>query len=746
MKKQVVFLTNTIYGDSNYEVNLWHGVAAGADKSNVSLFTLAGGQLTPDGEGNPSVPFLFQLARNLKTDAVLINAGTIQAGLKNGLLERYIQEFPATNKATTALTVPSVNSVVVDNYSGMHSLVEHIVTGLGRQRVAYISGPWTNAEALERLRAYRDVLKAHGIPHDEALIFEGTWMGPSAVEGIRKFLETRVSFDALVCANDLMAVAALEELGKRGIEVPREVVVSGFDDSEESRFCIPQLSTVFQPIGTLGATAVELLARRIRGEPVGKLGLVPAQVVLRASAPAHLSVEVTEEAGTAARIPGTTPSDDPWLTAVKGLRSAQSPASWDGEVLDLLLEAWGQKSFPLASRMHGLLKKASSADRQGFLRLLTRLRADTEPARTTTEQWQRASSLERQLLESHRDFEIQQDFFQGKRTEAQMNALIAANRFLNGVSSVSVLEDALVHSFVRCGMQTCHVVLVERNPEGTARGKRIASMVGGRAGGNASQAGWFDLVHLIDAGAPGGSDGNWVVYPLVFEDQNMGYIVFQVSEALPFLYESLTNLVAGVLHSLLLIERIGKAEDLAARRADRIGELVRPMIRSLNETGALARNQGEVMAMLTKTNAETARRLAGMDRPVAAMKKALDQVMGLTSIIEEVSATINVIAINAAIAAARAGADGKVFSVISSEIRNLSVQTSTNTGQISVVLKELDEHSQSFVEANTQTKEVFARLESDVVNLHSSLESIQKAMENLNVQAELVLNTMANDA
>ena len=125
------------------------------------------------------------------------------------------------------------------------------------------------------------------------------------------------------------------------------------------------------------------------------------------------------------------------------------------------------------------------------------------------------------------------------------------------------------------------------------------------------------------------------------------------------------------------------------------------------------------------------------------MKEALGQVVGLIGTIEEVSETINVIAINAAIAAARAGSDGKVFGVISAEIRKLSVQTRSNTGQITEVLDELGNHAQTFFEANAQTRAGFSRLESEIRQLVVSLQNIQEAMESMNGQAQLVLQTMA---
>jgi hypothetical protein len=612
-------------------MDLWTGASQEAARSSTSLITIVGGQLVDVG-GVAKVPFLYRLAKRFEPSPVIINGGTLQHGLAEGL-ETFAREFPATNKVVTAISVAGIPSVVVDNFAGMRGMVEHVVGTLGRKRPLYVSGPYSNSEAQDRLRAFRETLQAHGLPIREDEIWEGTWMGPSAAEALRQAIARQIPFDAVICANDLMAVAIVEELGAQGMAVPDAVVVAGFDDIEAARFCRPPLSTVFQPIAELGSRAFSVAHQ---GQRTGQVR-VPARAVFRASAPQTLDGS--------------------------GEHSAQKE-------LEELRELY-----------HGL-----------------------------------------------------------KRNEALTNAMVRVNRVLNQVGGLGTLEQAVARGFAECGIRDCSVVLLEGHSDAWTGGRRIVHVAAGEPQ-RADRTARFALTAPLPEGAPDAGK-EWLLLPLSFEEQDLGYVVFGRADVSPFVYEALSNLLAGVLHSLLLLDRVREAESLAGLRADRIGELVRPMIDSIQQTGTVARQQGSVMETLVKTNTESAQRLDSMDTQVLQIRNDLDRVMKLIGSIQEVAETISVIAINASIAAARAGANGRVFGVISAEIRRLSIQTKENTEQIAGVLEVLGGNAQGFLDSSHQTRTVFSRLEGEIEKLLVSLGSIQDAMSAMDGQAQQVLQTM----
>jgi LacI family transcriptional regulator len=142
--------------------------------------------------------------------------------------------------------------VIVDNGHGVGAAVTHLIETHGAKHIAFIGGPSGSAEAKERIVAYRAALAAAGLQQDARFELDGDYTRPSGVAAVGTLLDERrvpaAALDALVAANDYMALGAMEELGRRGIHVPNEVAVVGFDDmasagnpaafiEPSSRFC-----------------------------------------------------------------------------------------------------------------------------------------------------------------------------------------------------------------------------------------------------------------------------------------------------------------------------------------------------------------------------------------------------------------------------------------------------------------------------------------------------------------------------
>jgi LacI family transcriptional regulator len=177
-----------------------------------------------------------------------------------------------------------VNVVSADNWSGARALVEHLVVDHGRRRLFHIDGPATAPDAKERRLAMLAVIEANP---GTALAgsFSGHFSVMSGQKGTVAMLEAGGELpDALVCANDQMAIGALRALAAHGIRVPDDIAVVGFDDIFPASLCDPPLTTVHQPIRRLGEVACDRLSELII-EPTlrPKQELLPTELVLRSS-------------------------------------------------------------------------------------------------------------------------------------------------------------------------------------------------------------------------------------------------------------------------------------------------------------------------------------------------------------------------------------------------------------------------------------------------------------------------------
>lgn len=155
-----------------------------------------------------------------------------------------------------------MDTVLVDNEHGALLATEHLLAQ-GCQRIACIMGPREVTTASQRLRGYRAALRAAGRPLERDLVRYADFREAGGHAAMADLLESRTEPDAVFAGNDLMTVGALACLTERGIKVPDEVAVVGFDDVAWAGYLRPPLSTVSQPTYELGRTAASLLLARI---------------------------------------------------------------------------------------------------------------------------------------------------------------------------------------------------------------------------------------------------------------------------------------------------------------------------------------------------------------------------------------------------------------------------------------------------------------------------------------------------
>ena len=157
---------------------------------------------------------------------------------------------------------PDLDSVEGDNFAGGYRATEHLV-GLGHRRIAAIRGPLLAQESIDRLAGYKQALLDAGILLDEALIAEGDYSQRSGFEQTPHLLDH--SPTAIFCVNDAMAAGALLALHRAGLAVPGDISVVGYDDLPNSRYTIPPLTTVHQPIYEMGRHAADRVIDQIEG-------------------------------------------------------------------------------------------------------------------------------------------------------------------------------------------------------------------------------------------------------------------------------------------------------------------------------------------------------------------------------------------------------------------------------------------------------------------------------------------------
>ena len=170
--------------------------------------------------------------------------------------------------------------VDVDNVAGSAGAAEHLIAQ-GRRNIALITGPQDMPAGLDRFTGWRDALQAHGL--DTSLVEYGDFSPYSGMEAMRRLLATGRPIDGLFAANDQMAAGAYSAIHEAGLDIPGDIAVVGFDDDNFGLTATPPLTTVHQPSIGLGEAMAQVLVRRLAGEPVERVTLLPTELVVRQS-------------------------------------------------------------------------------------------------------------------------------------------------------------------------------------------------------------------------------------------------------------------------------------------------------------------------------------------------------------------------------------------------------------------------------------------------------------------------------
>jgi LacI family transcriptional regulator len=156
------------------------------------------------------------------------------------------------------------SSVVPSEVLGGYAATMHLLDA-GHRRIGFINGEGWIEAAAERLKGYRQALSSRDIPFDPQLVREGDWQVSSGHAHAQALLALPEPPTALFCANDLMAVGAIEAVRERGLEIPRQVSVVGYDDQDIARYTQPPLTTVLLPNYEMGHWAAENLIAQVNG-------------------------------------------------------------------------------------------------------------------------------------------------------------------------------------------------------------------------------------------------------------------------------------------------------------------------------------------------------------------------------------------------------------------------------------------------------------------------------------------------
>lgn len=179
-----------------------------------------------------------------------------------------------------------VSCVRIDDRQASHDMVSHLIAH-GHSRIGYITGDPNQTASADRWQGYRDALADAAIDYDDALVQPGYFTYRSGLAAAEALLDLPLAPSAIFASNDDMASAVVSVAHRRGLAVPGDLSVVGFDDTTASTMVWPELTTLHQPVAEMADTAIDILLREIRrGTPADRVTVshrLAHQLVPRAS-------------------------------------------------------------------------------------------------------------------------------------------------------------------------------------------------------------------------------------------------------------------------------------------------------------------------------------------------------------------------------------------------------------------------------------------------------------------------------
>ena len=264
-----------------YQHAICKGIARQAEELGFSVLFFASDVRYIVNENNEGELILFTLPDMHDFDGIIVATNTIASAETVEYLQKALPAGkPVVSIGPTIGGSFSLNSV---NNGCMETLIRHFIEKHGFTRINYISGTPGNPDAEYRLKTYKRVMAEYGIEYN-GRIFIGDFSRECAREAIAQFLQDdRELPQAIVCANDNMALGSYAELTRRGFSVPEDIALSGYDCIRDAMHHVPRITTVRQPLLEIGRDAVQIISDVLAGARIEKEYSYDSQIVIAGS-------------------------------------------------------------------------------------------------------------------------------------------------------------------------------------------------------------------------------------------------------------------------------------------------------------------------------------------------------------------------------------------------------------------------------------------------------------------------------
>ncbi len=544
---RIAFLTNELV--THNPQNMWKGILHAANEHDVNTVCLVGGQLHDPHKRLAQANTIYDLVTERLVDGVIIR-GHLCTEVDYEQEMMFYRRFHPLPRVVIGRQVEGIPHLIMDGYNGMRDAVTHLIEAHGCHRIAFCRGPELY-DAQERYRAYLDVLRDYDIPFCPDLVTPSpeTWDSHQTISAnIDTLLSQQLgNFDAVVTASDNLAQMFMSQLSARGIRVPEDVAVVGFDNT--GRVTSPRLTSVDAGFYEQGKRGTEMLFALLDGQPLPERFLMPTRLHIRQSC-GCFDLEVVRAAA------HKTPILEPAYAAVSSPRTQlenlvhEAHEDWYTDLLQALIDQLeGAKPDHFLRVLEGMLRSAVNGDQlDAWHNRISSLREQslaylggTQDAITVEDLFQQARVLVSQAM-------LWEQAKRRKEAQQRSNLLYEISQALVATFDTKELMEVLARELPRLDIPGAYISLYENPAHSIDRLQlQMAYNADGHLDDGPIQQSFpaWQLVpeeRLLAAGPY-----HLVAEPLYFHDESIGLAVFEVGPRDGGVYDTLRGQISSAL-------------------------------------------------------------------------------------------------------------------------------------------------------------------------------------------------------
>ncbi|KMQ52167.1 Serine phosphatase RsbU, regulator of sigma subunit [Chitinispirillum alkaliphilum] len=554
----------------SYYSRIWPGISDSVRQNGYNLVCYEGGSLSvsPENPYEHQVNLIYQHVDISKIDG-LIMSGTIRDYISDEVFLEFLHQFRDIPIVTLTPAIDDIPSVILDNESGVRSILSHFHDVHGFRKYVFIGGTEGNIDADQRLAGFRKFMKKYGLEYGDERIKYGNYSREGGYLATKEFLDIGLSFDAIIAADDETAIGAIKALREQGLSIPEDVAVSGFDGIEESELTTPPLTTVRQPFYEIGSTAVSILIAMMKGREVPMRTVLNAVPVIRQSCgcfinPQHaLSTSVENVSGDATKKDGWESYKERCEAFCKAVRESKEEIS--GSVTEEEVIRLGELFF---DELEGRQKSV-------FLPWLNWMIKGIVLSGEDILQWQKILTLishyaagipfpaqdlaDKLLHDGYSLFSAATVRVQAhKRLVEEQQAALLRTVGISIANSFNIpsLLDTIERVVASLGIEDIFLSLYQPDSGDYKTSRLILNLKNGKRDRLPGDA-VFESKDLI----PGGVETlqlNWqlIVLPLYFKEEQLGFILFKPGKCKTYVYNLLSQHLSGAIQGALLMQKV----------------------------------------------------------------------------------------------------------------------------------------------------------------------------------------------